>query len=183
MSSPHSSPRRRLPGRLLFAWALALTVVVVDQATKQWALTNLDAPRPLIGDLIGLRLIFNSGAAFSLGESVTWLYTAVAALVTIGLAWWLPRVQDSRWRVTLALLLGGAAGNLIDRLAREPGVGRGHVIDFIDYGWFIGNVADIFIVGAALAIAALSLTGVPARPARPGADASNGPEVKDGERP
>ena len=71
------------------------------------------------------------------------------------------RVGSLGWAVALGLLLGGSLGNLIDRFFREPGPGRGHVVDFIDYfGLFIGNVADIAIVGAALLIVVLALRGI-----------------------
>ena len=71
------------------------------------------------------------------------------------------RLGSRGWTLALGLLLGGALGNLIDRLSREPGFARGHVVDFIDYGdWFIGNVADIAIVVAACLIAILGLRGI-----------------------
>jgi signal peptidase II len=71
------------------------------------------------------------------------------------------RLGSRGWAVALGMLLGGAVGNLADRLAREPGFGRGHVVDFLDYaGFFVGNVADIAIVAAAALIVLLSLRGV-----------------------
>lgn len=71
------------------------------------------------------------------------------------------RIGSRGWAWALGLLLGGSLGNLTDRMTREPGPGRGHVVDFIDYfGLFIGNVADIAIVGAALLIALLALRGI-----------------------
>jgi signal peptidase II len=71
------------------------------------------------------------------------------------------RLGSRGWAAALGLLLGGAVGNLVDRLAREPGFARGHVVDFIDYaGFFVGNVADIAVVTAAVLIALLSLRGI-----------------------
>jgi signal peptidase II len=71
------------------------------------------------------------------------------------------RLGSSGWAWALGLLLGGALGNLTDRVVRDPGFGRGHVVDFLNYnGWFIGNVADIAIVGAAVGIGVLALRGV-----------------------
>lgn len=137
--------------------------MVADQATKAWALDALadGQRRPLIGDLLGLRLIFNPGAAFSLGTGSTWLFTLLAVVVVVLLARMAPRLTSLAWAISLSLLLAGALGNLIDRLVRPPAVGRGHVIDFIDYGVFIGNVADIWIVAGAVLMLLLTLRGVP----------------------
>ncbi|MFN3866764.1 MAG: signal peptidase II [Demequina sp.] len=145
-------------------WLVALAVIALDQATKQWALTAL-APGerlPVIGDLLSLQLVFNSGAAFSLGEGYTWVMTIIAVIVTIGIVYFARRAQS---RLSVALLgigLGGAVGNLIDRLAREPGFGQGHVVDMINYnGWFVGNVADLAIVGVAAVVLVMSITNRP----------------------
>jgi signal peptidase II len=96
-----------------------------------------------------------------MATGVTWVLTVVAVVVVVVVVRSARRLGSAGWAVTLGLLLGGAAGNLTDRLLREPGFGRGHVIDFIDYaGLFIGNVADIAIVVAAVAVALQALRGV-----------------------
>jgi len=142
-------------------WLAAVLVIAVDLFTKQWALDALVAgeKHPFLGDLISIQLVFNSGAAFSLGGNHTWVLTLVAVAVTVGIVW-IARQAHTRWAVLLAgLALGGAVGNLIDRLFREPGFAQGHVVDFINYGdYFVGNVADIAIVGAAIAFMILSVT-------------------------
>jgi signal peptidase II len=142
-------------------WLAAVLVIAVDLFTKQWALDALVAgeKHELIGDLISIQLVFNSGAAFSLGGNHTWVLTLIAVAVTVGIVW-AARQAQTRWAVLLAgFALGGAVGNLIDRLFREPGFGHGHVVDFINYGdYFVGNVADIAIVGAAIAFMILSVT-------------------------
>ena len=85
------------------------------------------------------------------------------------------------WAVALGLVLGGAVGNLIDRLLREPGFLRGHVIDFIDYGgYFVGNVADIAIVLAAAGIIVLSLGGWEIDGTRAGSRSTPEPKGADG---
>ncbi len=118
--------------------------------------------RNVVGTWIRLSLIRNPGAAFSLGERSTWLLTIVAVAVLVAIVTVARRLGSTAWAIALGLILGGAIGNLIDRFFREPGFGRGHVVDFIDYfGLFIGNVADIAIVGAAVLIAILSLRGIP----------------------
>lgn len=149
------------------ALALAGVVVVVDQLSKAWAVSALAEGQVIqvLGQVLRLRLVFNPGAAFSLGEQVTWLFTAISLGVCVSLVVVLRGgVSSMGWVVALGSLLGGALGNLIDRLLRPPEVGRGHVIDFIDYnGFFVGNVADIAIVGAAGGLAVLSVLNVPMR--------------------
>ena len=147
---------------IVVLWCLALGVVVVDQLTKAWAVAALTGSGriDLLGRWLGLVLVRNPGAAFSFATGQTWVFTAVAVVVTVIVLRVSRRLGSMWWAVTLGLVLGGAVGNLIDRLAREPGIFRGHVVDFIDYGGlFVGNVADIAIVGAAAAIMALSAAG------------------------
>ena len=98
---------------------------------------------------------------FSLGTGSTWLLTVVAVVVLVVIVRFSRRLGSLGWAWAFGLLLGGALGNLTDRLVREPGFGRGHVVDFIDYhDLFIGNVADIAIVAAAVLIALLALRGI-----------------------
>jgi len=165
-------------------WLVAAGVVVLDQATKQWALTNLASGETieLLGSWLKLELVRNPGAALSFGQANTWIVTAVAIAVTVGIIIYAKRAQTTLAVWLFGIGLGGAVANLIDRLFREPSFGQGHVIDMINYnGWFVGNVADIAIVGAAIAVAALAFFGVPllapkdepAEPAEPAAtDAS-----------
>ena len=156
--------RLRAPSRpFLVLWCLAVGVVVVDQLTKAWAVTALaDSQRiDLLGSWLGFVLVRNPGAAFSFATGQTWVFTAVALVVIVIVLRVSRRLGSMWWATTLGLVLGGAVGNLIDRLTREPGLFRGHVVDFIDYGGlFVGNVADIAIVGAAAAIMALSAAGL-----------------------
>ena len=155
--------RLRAPSRpFLVLWCLAVGVVVVDQLTKAWAMSALADSRriSLLGHWLGFVLVRNPGAAFSFATGWTWVFTAVAVVVTVVVLRVSRRLGSMWWAATLGLVLGGAVGNLIDRLARDPGIFRGHVVDFIDYGGlFVGNVADIAIVGAAAAIMALSAAG------------------------
>lgn len=143
---------------------VGLLTLVLDQGSKVWALAALTPgePRDLLGAVLRLNLIRNAGAAFSLGDGVTWLLTIVALGIVVWVGRAARRVGHRWWAVTLGMLLGGAIGNLIDRILREPGFGRGHVVDFIDYfGLFIGNIADIAIVAAAVLGALLALRGIP----------------------
>ena len=116
---------------------------------------------PLLGTLVQLRIIRNPGAAFSIATGLTWVLTGVAVVVVVVVVRSVRRLGSRGWAVALGLLLGGALGNLTDRLLREPGVGRGHVVDFIDYhGLLVGNVADIAIVAAAVLVGLLGLRGM-----------------------
>lgn len=141
---------------------IALIVFVADQLTKVWAERVLvvgGEPIPFIGELIQWRLIYNPGAALSFGTSATAVLTLVSAIVAVFIVWSAPRLTTKAWLVTAALLLGGTLGNLADRLFRDPGFPKGHVVDFIDYGPFVGNVADIAIVVAAVLIVVFSIFG------------------------
>jgi len=160
---------------------IAAAVLAVDQVTKALAVARLrpDQPVPLVGELLQLRIIRNAGAAFSLGTGATWLLTLVAVVIVVVVVRSARRLGSRRWALALGLLLGGALGNLVDRIVREPGVGRGHVVDFIAYGHlFIGNVADVAIVLAALMMAALILRGIGLDGGRAGAPAGTEDEVR-----
>lgn len=159
LAPAHPGRRRRL---LITLSCLTAGVLVVDQITKAWAegALELGERTPLVGDLLGLSLLYNPGAALSIATGMTWVLTLVATVVVGVVIRASRRIGSSGWAVALGLLLGGALGNLVDRFFREPGVARGHVVDFIAYGdLFVGNVADIAIVGAAGLIAVLSLRG------------------------
>lgn len=166
-ATPPASPQElsagaRRPRRVLVG--IALLTLLADQGSKFWALHTLTRaePRPLVGDWIQLNLIANSGAAFSIGAGMTWVLTLLALVITFVAIRAALRVNTLPWAVALGLLIGGSLGNLTDRLLRQPGFARGHVVDFIDYfGLFIGNVADIAIVVAAALMAVPFLRGIP----------------------
>ena len=144
----------------IYAGLVFAVAIITDQASKMWARAALDAsePIPLIGQWLSLRLVHNSGAAFSFAAGKTWILTIFTVVIIGVLAVLARRVHRASTLLAIALLAGGAVGNLIDRLTAEPGFGVGHVTDFIAYGtWFVGNVADIWIVlGAPLLALALS---------------------------
>ena len=160
-SADSGQPAARVRSYIPALAIVAILSLLIDQVTKYLAVTRLDLGEriPVIGDLLGWRLVYNPGAALSLGTGVTWIFTVVMVVVSVAVMVVAKRIGSMPWAIALGALLGGALGNLTDRLVREPGFGVGHVVDFIDYGVFIGNVADIAIVGAAIAIVALSLFG------------------------
>jgi signal peptidase II len=149
------------------AFGLALVVLAVDQLSKLWATTNLreGVRLPLLGDALGIKLIYNPGAAFSIGAGTTWIFTIVAAGAVVAGAWYAWQVRSRPWAVCIGLLLGGAFTHLLDRLLRAPSFGQGHVVDFIAYfDWFIGNVADIALFGGGVLLVLLSWLGFTLRP-------------------
>lgn len=148
----------RSTGRVRVAFALiALTAYTADQLTKALADARLAGGDQveLIPGLFWLTYVRNPGAAFSLGTQFT-VAISIFAIVAVGVVLWLSRrlAGSLLWAVALGLLLAGIAGNLTDRLLRDPGPLRGHVIDFFAVPhWPVFNVADICInLGAALVI-------------------------------
>lgn len=164
--------------------ALAAFVVALDQSSKWWAVSTLGdgTTIPIIGDLLSFQLVYNPGAAFSIGEEFTWVLTIIAALAVVAITWYAAQVESRAWAFALAMLLGGAITHLGDRLFRDPGFARGHVVDFINYnGYFIGNIADIALVGGAIMIVVISLMGIASKPepeTASGADAAATPPAR-----
>ncbi|PFG42860.1 signal peptidase II [Isoptericola jiangsuensis] len=174
-TSPDDTAAARHRRRLAtWAWALAAAVLVVDQLTKWWALSALTVGEriDLLGDLLGLTLVFNDGAALSIGGGgYTWALTIVVVAVVVVIVRAMRRIGSRGWALSLGLLLGGALGNLADRFFREPGFARGEVVDMIAYAnFFVGNVADIAIVVAAGMIIVLSFRGIGLDGSRQGED-------------
>jgi signal peptidase II len=154
---------RRLRGALL----IALIVVVLDQLTKWWAVTHLDdRDVDLVGSL-RLHLAQNTGMAFSKGTGLGPIIGVVALLVVVGLLVSIGRESSPLYTPAVGLIVGGAVGNLLDRMFRAPGWFRGGVVDFIDLQWWpIFNVADIGVtVGGVLLL--LSTLKPPARQSSP----------------
>ena len=142
---------------------MVLLVVLADQLTKLWALSALTEGESIdvVGSFLQFTLYFNPGAAFGTGAGYTLILSLVAIGASIALIVLAKQLHDPIWTVGLALFLGGALGNLIDRVFREPGFLKGHVVDFINYnGWFVGNVADIALTLAAIMVVLRSWQGV-----------------------
>ncbi|WP_216911872.1 signal peptidase II [Nocardia sp. NBC_01377] len=139
---------------------LAAAVVAADQLTKWWAQTSLTpgTATPVAGEFLQWRLVYNPGAAFGTAAAYTWILTVIAGVAVIGLCALARRVHTYPGATAVGVLLGGAISHFADRLLRAPGFARGHIVDFIDYnGYFVGNVADIAIVGGAAALALLTV--------------------------
>lgn len=146
--------------RLIF---IASPLIVVDRITKVWAENNLQfgKPQEVFGSLLQFNLVYNPGAAFSIFTDATWVFTLFAIAFAIFILVFANRITTTPWKIAAGLGLGGAIGNLIDRIMNEPEIGQGHVIDFlmIPY-WPIFNIADASMSTAVAIIVIASLRGI-----------------------
>ncbi|MBY3552102.1 signal peptidase II [Modestobacter lapidis] len=157
---------RRPRTRLLLA--LAAVVFALDLGTKVLVVATLSDREPvrLWGGALYLTEARNTGAAFSLAEGATVVFTVIAAVVVVVIVRVARRLLSTGWAVALGLVLGGALGNLADRIFRDPGFLRGGVVDFLSLFapdgsvWPIFNVADSAIVCGGLLGAVLAFRGI-----------------------
>jgi signal peptidase II len=160
------------PRRVRLLLGVAAFVVVADVITKAIAVSHIREYTQihLIGNLLMLTMTRNGGAAFNLGGTgMTIVFTAIAASVVAYILRAARNLGSTGWAITLGLLLGGATGNLIDRIFRAPGFLRGDVVDWIQLPhWPVFNVADSCIVSAGVLVVLLSMRGVRLDGTRPG---------------
>jgi len=163
-AQPRPEPGHRRARTLAVMLGVAATVVTADAVSKALALRDLPGGPPvrLLDGLLTLKLTLNPGAAFGVGTS----YTAIIALIACGVVVYVirmaARLRSLSWTIALGLVLGGAAGNLGDRLFRAPGPLRGSVVDWLNlphFPWTF-NLADAAITCAAVLIGVLTLCGV-----------------------
>jgi signal peptidase II len=146
---------------------IAVAVLAADVVTKVVAVAQLEdrAPVEVLGGLVHLQLVRNPGAAFSLATGYTWVLTIVAIAVVVVIVRVSRRLRSTGWAVALGLVLGGALGNLTDRLFRAPGPLHGHVIDMVSLFapdgrvWPVFNLADSSIVSGGVLLVLLALLG------------------------
>jgi signal peptidase II len=143
---------------------VALGIYLLDQGAKYLIVKNLTLGQQVnvIGNVLQFHFVKNSGAAFSLGTGMTWVFSIVAAAVAVFIILYARRIHSFGWGVLFGLLLGGTLGNLTDRLFREPRFGEGHVVDFLQvYGFpAIFNIADSAIVISMCLFIILTIRGV-----------------------
>lgn len=141
---------------------IAAVVLIADVVTKSLAVAHIDPMNPIsiVGDTVTLTLLRNSGAAFSMATGYTWILTIIALVVVVVIIRFSARLRSGWWMLGLGLVLGGALGNLVDRLFRSPGPLRGYVVDFVSVGWWpVFNVADSAVVCGAVLLVALTILG------------------------
>lgn len=166
----------RPPQRLRTLLIIAAVLLAMDLLTKCIVVANLKPGEPvsIIGDFARFSLVRNPGAAFSMATGMTWLLTLVATAVVIGVVRIGRTLRSLWWAIGLGMVLGGALGNLVDRLFRAPGPLQGHVVDFIAIGWWpVFNVADSSIVCGAILLVVLTVFGFEPNGTRTGRDTTD----------
>ena len=157
-------PPRRQSGALVVLVAVALLVYAADVISKVVVVATLTENEPVrvVGSLLQLDYLRNPGAAFSLGaDGYTVVFTLIAAAVIVAILRMARTLASGRWAVALGLLLGGALGNLTDRIARSPGPLRGWVVDFVQLPhWPVFNLADSAICCGGVLMVLLTILGV-----------------------
>jgi signal peptidase II len=178
---PDVTTRPRSSRYVVILLVVAATVVLVDRVTKTWAVDRLgDGEVIVLADpWMQLRLVYNPGAAFGFAGG----YTVVISIIAFGVAFAIlrlsRRLRSVWWAIALGGILGGALGNLIDRMTQPPGIFRGYVIDFVEWpGFPVWNLADAAIVGSVALVFVLSLRDVPYDQERPAAGSPT--ETDDG---
>lgn len=164
-TDPSAAGHSTRGNRALLGLAAAVAVVgyALDQVTKWLVQANMELGESIevLPPVLSWHYILNPGAAFSIGTSVTWIFTIVQAAVVLYVLFILRRVGSKVWAAGLGGLLAGAAGNLTDRLFREPSFGMGHVVDFIALPNFaIFNIADSLVVCSMAVICVLIFRGL-----------------------
>lgn len=164
-------PRRRRAGLLALVSA---AVLAADVVSKMLVVARLEGGHPvrLLGGLLTLEVIRNPGAAFGFAAGLTVVLSLIAFGVVAVIVRTASRLRSRGWAVSLGLILGGAVGNLIDRVARAPGVLQGHVVDWIhlSFYWPVFNLADSAIVCGGVLAVLLTVRGIGVDGRRLGAD-------------
>jgi len=171
---------------------VAAFVLAADIITKALVVAHLREGEPVrvLGDVLMFNLLRNPGAAFSVGTGDTIVFTAIAVAVVVYIARTARKLYSIGWAITLGLLLGGALGNLTDRIFRAPGLFRGNVVDWIEVTryWPVFNLADSAIVCGGILTVLLAMLGYHldgthgdrrAQPSPPGSDPGSGASPAD----
>ncbi|MEU7030990.1 signal peptidase II [Streptomyces sp. NPDC015232] len=160
-AAPEERPRGRR--RIVALLVVAALAYLLDLGSKMLVVAKLEGHEPIevIGDLLRFEAVRNPGAAFGMGEAFTIIFTVIAAVVIAVIIRLARKLYSLPWAIALGLLLGGALGNLTDRIFRSPGVFEGAVVDFIaPKGFAVFNLADSAIVCGGILIVLLSFRGL-----------------------
>lgn len=154
---------RRLRMRVAVFACVTVVALGIDQVTKALALAKLSTldSVPVIPGILSLRLLRNPGASLGLASGYTWVISLVAIVACLAMIVMVIRTSSMVWTLLLALAFSGAMGNLIDRVVYAQGFLDGKVVDFLDYGWSVGNVADIILMVAGVGIVLALFKGIP----------------------
>ena len=163
MSDIMTNDQRRLRTRVAVFACIAVVALVLDQISKAWAQSALADGQTVrvIPGILSFTLVHNPGASLGMGSNMTWLISLLAIVACVALAVLAIRTISMKWTVVFALAFAGALGNLIDRVMYAEGFLNGKVVDFLNYGWSVGNVADIFLMVAGVAAVVLLFVGEP----------------------
>jgi signal peptidase II len=164
---PGEAPSAATAPKVRLLSLIAVAVLAADIVTKVVAVAQLENREPveILGGLVYLQLVRNPGAAFSFATGYTWVLTIVAIVVVGVIVRVARRLRSTGWAVALGLVLGGALGNLTDRLFRSPGPLHGHVVDVVSLFapdgrvWPVFNLADSSIVSGGVLLVLLALLG------------------------
>ncbi len=173
MAAAQDPPRRRRVG-LLFG--VAVLVLAADIISKALVVAKMPGHEPirLLGGFLTITYTRNGGAAFSIGTSMTIVFTLIAAGVIVYILRTARNLRSIAWAITLGLLLGGATGNLVDRIFRAPAPFQGHVVDWIELPhWPVFNLADSAIVCAGVLVVLITMRGIRMDGTRAVADADS----------
>ena len=146
----------RLRTRVAVFACVAAAALIVDQLTKAWAMAALSNGQTIrvIPGLLSFTLVRNPGASLGMGSGATWVISLLAVVAWV-------RTVSMKWSAAISFAFAGALGNLIDRVMYADGFLDGKVVDFLNYGWSVGNVADIYLVVAGVVLVILILMGEP----------------------
>jgi signal peptidase II len=182
--------------RVAVLLAVAVTALALDGLSKTVVVAELEHREPirLLGGLLTLTVSRNPGAAFSIGTGMTIVFTVIAAGVIVAILRTARRLRSLPWAISLGLLLGGATGNLVDRIVRSPAPLQGHVVDWIELPhWPVFNLADSAIVCGGVLAVLLAARGLQidgtrlhqqrSRPERPRPERRSPPDAEPGARP
>ncbi|WP_375169555.1 signal peptidase II [Gardnerella vaginalis] len=157
---------KRLRTRAAVFALVVIVGLVVDRLSKLWALSALQYGKQIvcIPNSLMLSLVRNGGASFGLGSGLTSFISIVAILACVAMLAAVRRTKSLQWTIVLSLAFSGAFGNLIDRAIYAEHFLDGKVVDFINYGWSVGNVADIILAIAGIWFVGLILFETPFKP-------------------